>query len=398
MKNYLFIIFALILFSCTSEEIGFIEDNDLTSSTRMATVDEVEELELTQGALDYLKVVDALIPKVLKATDEVKYPDYYGGASINDKGRLIILVTEKPGYYKQIFRKIIGHKDLDVRKCEYSLNQLKDCMKAVDLSRDNNPECFSDISNLYYISDSKNKVIVTLKKFNEAGIEEFKSKVNNFKGIEFAESEGELYLAAELNPGMPILMIHPQKTGGSSMGFRDRKNGVPGMVVSGHASLNGGNYFTDNGPVDFFGTCSVPIIGGPVDCAFVPVDVGTPSNKIFGSQNILSAQTNSPGEGTFVNFRGRYIANGGTIYDTGASATFKDKDNPSREYKYTNLTSVNLATPVQNGDSGGIVYSYVSSTNTRYNLGNIVGYASESGRSFYGKTSYIVSYLGVTLY
>lgn len=78
MKNYLFIIFALILFSCTSEEIGFIEDNDLTSSTRMATVDEVEELELTQGALDYLKVVDALIPKVLKATDEVKYPDYYG--------------------------------------------------------------------------------------------------------------------------------------------------------------------------------------------------------------------------------------------------------------------------------------------------------------------------------
>ena len=33
MKNYLFIIFALILFSCTSEEIGFIEDNDLTSST-----------------------------------------------------------------------------------------------------------------------------------------------------------------------------------------------------------------------------------------------------------------------------------------------------------------------------------------------------------------------------
>lgn len=104
MKNYLCIIFALILFSCTSEEIGFIEDNDLASNTRVASIEEVEELELTQSALDYLKVVDALIPKVLTATDEVKYPDYYGGAYINDKGRLIILVTEKPGLLQTNFQ------------------------------------------------------------------------------------------------------------------------------------------------------------------------------------------------------------------------------------------------------------------------------------------------------
>lgn len=177
----------------------------------MATVDEVEELELTQGALDYLKVVDALTPKVLTAKDEVKYPDYYGGSYINENGKLIILIKESTSNYKQMFDNLIGHKDFEVRKCEYSLNQLKDCMKAIDLYRDNNPEYFMDISNLYYISDSKNKVIVTLKKINKAGIDEFKNKINNFSGIEFVKSEGELYLTSELNPGMPILMIHPQK-------------------------------------------------------------------------------------------------------------------------------------------------------------------------------------------
>ncbi|HHX32588.1 MAG TPA: hypothetical protein GX712_08365, partial [Bacteroidales bacterium] len=102
MKNYLFIIFALILFSCTTEEIGFIEGNDLASNTRMATVDEVEELELTQGALDYLKVVDALTPKVLMTTDEVKYPDYYGGSFIDEKGKLVVLIKESTSNQKQM--------------------------------------------------------------------------------------------------------------------------------------------------------------------------------------------------------------------------------------------------------------------------------------------------------
>ena len=398
MKNYLFIIFALILFSCTTEEIGFIEGNDLASNTRMATVDEVEELELTQGALDYLKVVDALTPKVLMTTDEVKYPDYYGGSFIDEKGKLVVLIKESTSNQKQMFENLIGHKDFEIRKCEYSLNQLNDCMREINLYRDNNTEYYRDISNLYYVSELENKVIVTLKKFDKAGIEEFKSKINNFKGIEFVESEGELYLTAELNPGMPIFRFKPSGVSRSSLGFRAKKNGVEGIVVSGHGSTNGADFFVDLSPNDFIGTSSAPIIGGPVDCAFVPVDVGTPSNKIYGTQNILSAQTNLPSTGTFVNFRGRYTQKGGTISNTNASATFTDEDNPSIVYNYTNLTSVDLGVSLQNGDSGGIVYSYVSSTNTRYNLGNIVGRGSTSGLSFYSKTSQIMLYLGIILY
>jgi hypothetical protein len=59
---------------------------------------------------------------------------------------------------------------------------------------------------------------------------------------------------------------------------------------------------------------------------------------------------------------------------------------------------VNLPVVLQHGDSGGIVYSYVSATNTRYNLGNIVGYGTTNGLAYFSKTSQIIIYLGITLY
>lgn len=272
-------------------------------------------------------------------------------------------------------------------------------MQTIDLYRDDNSEYFKDISNLYYISDSEKKVYVTLKKIDQASIEEFKGKINNFTGIEFIESEGDLYLAAELNPGMPVLRVGLGGGGGeNSMGFRARRNGVAGVVVAGHAFKSGDRLHFDITSTDYIGTSTVSIVGGSVDCAFVPVDVGTPSNIIYGTQNILSAQTNSPGAGTFVNFRGRNTARGGNIVSTSASATFRFKEDPSKLYNFINLTNVDLPVAVQEGDSGGIVYSYVSSTNTRYNLGNIVGYGTNNGLSYYAKTSQIISNLGITLY
>ena len=61
-----------------------------------------------------------------------------------------------------MFENLIGHKDFEIRKCEYSLNQLKDCMNAINLFRDNNPEYFLVVSNLYYVSEPENKEIGNL--------------------------------------------------------------------------------------------------------------------------------------------------------------------------------------------------------------------------------------------
>lgn len=402
MKNYLFIFIILSLFivSCTSDEMIFMENQDFTLQTRTTPVEEIEELEVSDGALDLLKVYDSFTAKVFRSSDKVLFPDYYGGAYVNDKGKLIILVTEKPGYYKQIFREILGHKDFLVHKCNYSYNELNNCMNEIDEYRDKNSEYFRDVSNLYYISDSENRIYVTLKNISKSNIEEFKEKVNHFSGIEFIESDGEFYFASELNPGRPTLNV--KLTGGgaaTTLGYRAKRNGVEGVVVAGHSFKNGDRlHFDDVTSTAYIGTATTPIVGGSVDCAFVPVDIGTPSNIIYGTQYVLSAQTSSPGAGTFVNFKGRHTTRGGNIVNTRASATFRFKDDTSRVYNYTNLTNVNLPVAVQHGDSGGIVYSYVSSTNTRYNVGNIVGYGTEDGLSYYAKTPETILFLGITLY
>ena len=272
-------------------------------------------------------------------------------------------------------------------------------MSEIDIYRENNSAYFKDVSNLYYISDSENKVYVTLKKFDTASMDEFKEKVNNFAGIEFTESQGDLYLASEINPGSPALrMSLDGSRGRSSIGYGAKRNGIEGVVVSGHAFKDNDGLYADVTNPFYIGTCTISNVGGPVDCAFVPVDAGTPSNKIYGSQNILSAQTSNPGAGTFVNFRGRHTSQGGNIVSTSASGTFIFEEDPSKTYNYSNLTSVNLPVAVQNGDSGGIVYSYVSSTNTRYNAGNIVGYGKTSGLSYYAKTTEIIRLFGITPY
>ena len=403
MRNYLFIVLTLLIVSCTSETIRLIESEQLVSQTKSGFLEDNQdndEMEVSSGGLDFLKLLEAITPKVLRSTQSVQYPNYYGGAYINDRGRLIILVTEKPGYYKQIFRRIIGHNDFLVHKCDYSHNRLNECMNEINLYRENNLDYFRDISNLYYISDLENKIYVTLNNFNNEGIEEFKNSVNNFQGIKFIKSEGDLYLASEIKPGMPVLSVFSVGGGSeSTLGFRAKRNGVEGVVVSGHAINNGDKlHFDTSTSTAYIGISTAPIIGGSVDCAFVPVDVGTPSNKIYGSQDVLSAQTSDPGAGTFVNFRGRHTSRGGNIVSTSVSATFKFKDNSNKSYNYTNLTNVRLPVTLQHGDSGGIVYSYVSSTNTRYNVGNIVGYGIESGLAFYAKSPQTIAFLNITLY
>lgn len=61
---------------------------------------------------------------------------------------------------------------------------------------------------------------------------------------------------------------------------------------------------------------------------------------------------------------------------------------------HTNLTSADYSS--SGGDSGGIVYSYVSSTNTRYTLG--IHCAAVGSTRYYIKADEINSALGTSRY
>ena len=399
MKNYLLCLFAFLLisfYSCNSEDVEIIETQQTVDNLKTRSSDN-NELELRSSDLDLMKVLDSFKTYVLRTqTDNLKYPDYYGGAYVNDKGRLVILVTEKHGYYKQIFRSILDKDDFLVQKCNYSYNQLNKCMDEINQYRELNSTSFMNISNFYYVSDIDNKVYVTLKDFNENEISKFKKNINSFAGIEFIKSFDDITLAADINPGMPVVST---SQGASSVGFRAKQAGLEGIVVSGHSIKKDDRLQFDLvNNTTYIGISNEPKVGGSVDCAFVPVDLGTPSNLIYGTTNVLSPQTSSPGATTYVNFRGRHTSDGGNIVSINASASIPSKLEPGKVYNFSNIVSVKLPNPVQDGDSGGIVYSYTKSTNTRYNVGTIVAYSKTSGLSFYTKTTETIKALGITLY
>ena len=140
------------------------------------------------------------------------------------------------------------------------------------------------------------------------------------------------------------------------------------------------------------GSCTATQNSGSVDAAFVLViDPSTyiPSNYICSTSDFLSTTTSRPGSGTVVNKRGQTTGRTtGKIISTNASETFSGKF-------FTNLTNADYAS--SGGDSGGVIYTYVSSTNTRYTVGVHKGTGSD-GYKYFTKADLALSALNVSRY
>ncbi len=103
----------------------------------------------------------------------------------------------------------------------------------------------------------------------------------------------------------------------------------------------------------------------------------------------LSTTISEPGVGTYVNKIGYASGQtGGNI--TSTNATMTNTSGVTR----TNMVEVKCY--ATNGDSGGIFYSYVSSTNTRYTLGVLS--AGDGTYTYYSKANVINSALGTGRY
>lgn len=102
----------------------------------------------------------------------------------------------------------------------------------------------------------------------------------------------------------------------------------------------------------------------------------------------LSTTISEPGVGTVINKRGmKTDATSGKVVSTNASWTING-------VTFTNLTSATYDS--DNGDSGGIVYSYVSSTGTRLTLG--VHKGRKDGNAHYVKANELNRSLGTSRY
>jgi len=217
-------------------------------------------------------------------------------------------------------------------------------------------------------------------------INEFKEFVCDSEAIEFEQAMDLPEEATKVSPGVKI------STSGynCSFGYKVKRNGVVGFVTAAHAATSVGASVSYNGSV--FATCTARRLSGSVDAAFcAKTDKNFKfNNKLAITGKTLSTKISEPGVGTMINKIG--ITTGhtwGKIISTNASCTYSG-------ITFTNLTSVNMS--CYKGDSGGPVYSYISSTNTRPTLGIIAAFSNGGSVSYYVKANQINKALGTVRY
>lgn len=315
------------------------------------------------------------------------YPDYYCGSYIDDKGELVIYVkdtSKSKDLILQNITQVLGEKNFIVKFVEYSYNELNSVMETLNAFKLENPDnTIANNFNIYWLSDRDNNVVVELNDMSEDQIALFKKEVIDSPIIIFKPSSGTPVKEANVNPGQKI----STSSANGSMGYRAKKNGAVGIVTAGHlASLN--KTININGAN--IGKVTARQESGSVDAGFVKITNTsyTPTNTLNGTSNKLSTTTSKPGSGTVINKLGYSTgATSGKVLSTNVTVTLDG-------ITHTNLTSADYSSSA--GDSGGIIYSYISSTNTRYTLG--IHCAAVGSTRYYVKADEINSALGTSRY
>ncbi|WP_339813110.1 hypothetical protein [Zunongwangia profunda] len=387
---------ALLLFNaCSDAELNQEPGTQEEFSVKKALIQEIEaDASIQSDANEKLtKIINSFgITKNRFQEDVPKYPDYYGGAYIEQNGQLVVLINGEMGLGKQAVTAIIGNGNIEFKKADYSFARLTEIMNSLNefvLSKKN--IAVSDNFKTFSLIDKENRIVVELDDYSDQKIFEFRKSVLNSPAIVFTKSSGKTELEAQLEPGCKAAK-NSSGTSYGSFGFRAKRNSdnVAGMVTAGHVIGVGQTLYYGGTAI---GTCSASQQSGSVDAAFIPISNPTsytPSNTLCTtSSSILSTSTSLPGAGTIVNKRG--ITTGrtsGSITSTNATTT------TTAGITYTNLTSAGYSS--SGGDSGGIVYTYISSTGTLYTVGVHLG--SNSSNAFFSKASNVLADLGLYRY
>lgn len=326
--------------------------------------------------------------------EALNFPDYYGGAYITEQGKLVVYIhRDDLEKQKEKITSLVGSGNVELKKADYSYAYLTDIMDQLNefVINKKNPSVMANF-NVFALMDKENRIVVELKDYNEEKIAVFKKLVLNSPAIKFVKSQGEMVLEVDLQPGCKA-SLNTSGTSYGSYGFAARRNsdGRRGMVTAGHVISVGETLYQGGTAI---GVCSASQISGSVDAAFVPITNPTsyvPSNVLCNTaSDILSVSTSLPGVGTVVNKRGATTGQtSGTILSTNATWT-----SPTSGNTLTNITTANYTS--SGGDSGGIVYTYISSTGTRPTVGTHIG-AIGSTR-YYSKASLVLSALGLSRY
>lgn len=352
------------------------------TSTNMAN--EIEDMFITQS-------------------NEVIYPNYYGGMYIDSNGDLIIQVTEEASNSEslvtdnkyQTYINSVDNSNIDY--VEFSYNELEDVNDVIISYFTNNGVNINGfIGN--YIDVITNRVVVELENNSMDEQNEFKEKVIDSDLITFVKGT-ETTSTASYNAGAEFTAVHTKTEGNTqistyktcSIGYRARLNGVSGFVTAGHCFGKTGNSAS-------IGTASKVIYNQTMDAAFVTTNSGTSITNNLNIANYLTQRLNTTGAG--------YLTVGTTVGKVGAISGYQGGMIQALNYSTTTddgMYHSNLLKASNyniEGDSGGPVFKVGTTTSP---VGTVVGVTSIGYKgggnltAFYNADS-IASSLGITRY
>ncbi|WP_164123120.1 S1 family peptidase [Sphingobacterium sp. xlx-130] len=324
------------------------------------------------------------------------YPEYYGGAYISKEGNLTIYIFGDMQLGMQRVISAVGESKLEFKVADYSYAYLSDIMNQLNaFAAKNIKSAIVENISVFSLMDSENRIVMELKDIGETKINEFKASVLNSPAIIFKKSEGEPMFESSLQPGQSISSY--LKVG--SIGFRAKRisDGKEGVVTAGHVIRQAEAAFYENSNSIIIGGCYKTQIEGTIDAAFVTIfnPAYAASNLLWGTaSDLLSVSTSQPGAGTVVNKIG-YVTNhtSGVILSTNASWPAPLNNNIITDMTTATYTSAK-------GDSGGIVYTYISATGTRPTVGIHTGSQTvgSTKTAYFTKADNILTTFGLARY
>lgn len=346
-------------------------------------------------------ILNEIAPSSRGATDDERtYPSYYGGSYIELNGDLTIFVVGDSLSAVTMLNKISASPLLKYKVAKFSYEELCNVNDEIQSYIDKGPREVAKNVSAYGINTEFNAVQVYLIDNSDNKIEEFRS-VYDHPCLMFSQLGRVVTEAKDICPGDKVCRTISTEDKYGSIAFRAQElagDKRVGFVTAGHVLATDQVAYIDYIKM---GVCvkSVNDGGGKADAAFVVIDSSQSEN--FRLQNYINGNQStplnvlmgsSPGNGTYVNKWGAQTGRtGGNIVNNLVHIVDKAGNVIMKDMATAQYAS-------DGGDSGGIVYTFIASTNTRYLVGVHKGSDKESGLAFYSKGNNVLSALDLKMY
>lgn len=366
-----------IMVSCNDDFV--VDETSPAPQTRMHDITVSPDVTFQMNAnITFNKLLNSFNNKISRSENqEQEYPDYYGGAFINEQGILVVNVYLPARNVKATTLQSLAQDNAIITKpCDYSYNHLLGLMQKIREYKTSNPN--AELTKKFcmtVLKEIENRVYVYLSDSDITTIQSFKENVSDSPAICFFVGKKSVKQASNnINPGVGVYYEDSKGTHTGSMGYRAKRNNTVGIVTAGHVARTKGIklYSSFNGTSKYFGESEYAVVSGAVDACFIKTYAGFEGTNIIGDANLYTVAM-TPAVNTIVNLRSYVGHKWGPIKDLHVDVDYGDGDS------FTNLMDIDYNGTTIGGESGGIVYAVDSSSKLRYTVGLHEGTSPATG-------------------